>query len=238
VRELLESRRSQRSAASISSPGRPGANRHAVIWIVTVVTATALLAAVLRTGAALLSSRHATVLFLPVVLLALAAFELIRWKSFIRVWAGIFLFFSAASLVATYTPLAKFGDWERVAEHIESNEKPGEPILIVLGSDSLPLSHYYRGTNRVVPIPREDRLQRYDIRHDVIDDAAEVSGLLAELPPHERAWLVTEHACRFMDLDFNCGILEDEISRSYTVEGSEEFYRSSVRLLRRRAGPP
>jgi uncharacterized membrane protein len=225
----------RRSTTSIRDHARELAS-HTTLWLTTIVVAVLLFCALLLTGEGVFVQRHSATLFIPLLLLELALVAAIskRIAPALSVWAAVFFAFCIASLWFTYAPLAKQGDWSRVAAHIQSREAANEPILVFNASDVLPFGQYYRGRNLVVPVPRENRLETYDIRRHVIKNEQEIDEMIARLPAHERVWLVTPDSCQYFDLDFNCRYLEAPVERLYEVEESTKFYRSNVRLLRRK----
>ena len=102
--------------------------------------------------------RHASVLFVPLILFVASlisdTFEkkserTIKTTAFA---AGLLVLFSFSySLTNLYTNMVKRGDWERIAEFIEQNESPNEPIVVFSTFDALALPYHYRGMNRILP---------------------------------------------------------------------------------------
>lgn len=212
---------------------------HLAIWTITSVTTLFYLVSLFLTGESLLLTRHTTVLFLPLMLLVLATLEAIPRKTVRYVVVAVAFFFYIASLFAAYTPLAKTGDWQRVARHISSAELSGQPVAVFRGSGALPLKHYYKGQNPLVAIPVENSFDTFRARDEIIADEAQLSRAFARAPNgHEYLWLVTEDACVSLNAGYNCRTLEEFIEANYTVESSHDFYRAQVRLLRRRNSQP
>jgi hypothetical protein len=70
------------------------------------------------------------------------------------VCAGIWLVASVISLRATYLdPNRQRPDMRSVAAYIAANERPGDVIVLLSGHQSPVFEYYYRGTNRIAPMP-------------------------------------------------------------------------------------
>lgn len=209
---------------------------HCVIWTTSIITSACLLAAYLLTSPEFLEARHSTVLFLPAILSVFAIFTLFTHRRAILGGVLVLCFFSTTSLMATYAYPAKTGDWERVACYLMSAEQREQPILIFQAISAAPLSHYYAGVNRLIPVPQAEQFHGFNHPDSVLKSEAQLHAILAQIPgKQERLWLVTDELCRSVNLDLNCGILESFVEKYYEVEVSQNFYRSKVRLLRRKS---
>ena len=183
----------------------------------------------------LLQMRHTVVFFVPITLAAFSIFALPNNKRIVLCWTMMVLVFSLPSLYRQYTPLAKYGDWQRVAEYLMTSEKPEQTILVFHAGAALPLARYYAGPNVIVPVPRENTFDRFDFNDYVLRDEREIIQALERTPGgHERVWLVRDEDCGYADLSYHCEILEEYVNKYYTVEESRNFRNSSVRLLRRK----
>jgi 4-amino-4-deoxy-L-arabinose transferase-like glycosyltransferase len=181
--------------------------------------------------------RYATGLVLPAMLTVYGAFALIppRPRSIVlAAWTVLILAASAGAFASEYKEMAKNGDWVRVASYIERYEQPGEPIVVFDAQSSLPLQLYYRGPNRITPLPRPVDFQRYDLRESALRSTRDVSDVF------ERAgsaggsfWLVTTTTCRREPINFRCELLEEYVQRHFAVRRDEGFFLSRVRLLQR-----
>ena len=205
------------------------------IWTITVITSLFFLIVLMRNGETLLQSRHTAVLFLPVIFSAFALVRIISRRKALIIWTSVTLFFYATSLYVLYRPMAKYGDWKRVASYLMASAKPGQPILVFHAGAALPLSHYYSGPNPLVPLPRENSFKSFDYNNYALRDEKEISEALSRVPgSKEQLWLVTDEQCKYGDIDYHCEILEDYTGKYYTVESDKRFFHSEVKLLRRR----
>ncbi len=148
-------------------------------------------------------------------------------------WVCVAVLASSVALVRTYDALAKPGDWIRATAYLQAHEQPGQPIVVFQAENSLPLLHYYRGSNRVVPIPAGVDFRRYDVSRFVIRDPAMLERVVPTAP---KIWLVTAGECASANIQFGCDALAGFVARHYRVESSASFYGSQVQLLARRGG--
>lgn len=186
------------------------------------------------------SPRHTVGLFLLAVLSFLAAVWVAGGRKAAIGWSALVLLASVVSLYAVYRPLAKPGDWRRTAEYVTAHEKPDQPILFFTPTGALPFSYYYHGPNRLIPLPRPETFDTYDVERYIIHSEDELKAVVPAASNDQRMWLVTDHFCRLQDVEFNCPLLEDFVVRYYVTESDQELYGSRIRLLRPRVAsdPP
>ena len=179
--------------------------------------------------------RYMFVTFVPVMialLVTLAALQ--RSQKYAMVaWAVIFVVASFSQLYSTYQPLAKSGDWIRVAAFLESAEKHNQPILVFQTENAMPLEDYYHGKNTIVAVPRPidltvawNEAQVVQSDHDIEQDIASVPG------NHPYIWVVNTSECRDFSVDYHCPIFEHFLATRYTEVLRKEFFHSEARLLR------
>jgi hypothetical protein len=214
---------------------RPGIWRFRPIWVIALTLLPVFLLLRYRIGYDFFSAKHTAALFFPIVM----SFVALVWIAFRRwgvwLWVAVVLTFCVGSLYADYRPLAKPGDWKRTSAYLMANEKPDQPVLMFSATSAVPFGYYYHGPNRLVPLPRAEAFDTFDIERYVLHSEDEIRTGLNNVPgAHERVWLVTDSFCRLQAVDFNCPLLENYINRYYVVESDHEFYGSRVRLLRMR----
>lgn len=185
-----------------------------------------------------LANRYVAFLFMPLLASVCAAFA--TFGGFTRrhlagTWLGIMFGASIITLVLEYGPLAKTGDWQRVATYVMRTEQPGQPILVFQAEAAVPLRYYYHGTNQLVPVPRPLNLQTYDLHELALTGERDVDDALARAPgDHRRIWVVTTDYCSTGSLDYNCPLFESYLAKHYTVVRELSFYRSTLRELEHR----
>lgn len=203
-----------------------------VIW--TAVTGLMLALAVHATRQPF-SDRYASGVFLSVVLAGASAFADVRiaGRSPLGAWAVAAVLFGIASSAVEFKPLAKDGDWARVASFVMAQESPGQPILVFPRDNYLPFSDYYKGPNAVVPIPQPIDFDDVAAPGHILEDEHEITVALSRVPgDHRTLWVVTRDYCHFQNLDYHCEILDAYIGKRYSISVSKRFYKAQVRLLR------
>ncbi|MGA2531542.1 MAG: hypothetical protein ABSG19_00755 [Candidatus Aminicenantales bacterium] len=209
---------------------------HKMIGVMILIVTVFYLASMPFVNNELVNTRHTTVLFIPALLLLVAALSLLpadrRRKSAI----GALLVMALANaiyMVGEYSPMAKFGDSRRVAEYIANNEVSGQPILVFISELALPFAYYYSGKNIVIPIPDKAPTTYYDVNDFALKSEQDITRAVDRegLRP-EYVWVVTWGLCEYLGVDYHCEILEKYIQNSFTVEDDKSFYHSRVRLLR------
>lgn len=187
-------------------------------------------------GVPALQHKHMSNLVLLLTLLPFSALSFLKDKRIIWGWLGLMLFLNIGSLHAAYKPMAKPGDFRRVAQYLMANEKPNQPVLIFHADAFFPISYYYHGQNNLVPIPQKNDFDSWNPRENVLKDEKQITDLIDGQPNDpERFWLVHDGRCVHGGLPLNCKILEDAIEKYFVVESTREFFEpTTVRLLRRK----
>lgn len=206
------------------------------IWTIAAVTSLLFLAALRATTEEMMLPRHTSVLLLPSLLLAFSVVSLFPGRKRFMIGALVMLIFNAFSLSTAYRTLTAERHWNQVAAYVGEHEEAGQPILVFHAGAALPLAHYYMGSNQLVPIPRENRFDTFDIRDYVIRDEQELFDALSKRAPgeHEKLWLITDGMCGYLGVDYNCPALEEFVDKYYVVENSRAFSSTRARLLRRK----
>ncbi|HEV2908322.1 MAG TPA: glycosyltransferase 87 family protein, partial [Candidatus Eremiobacteraceae bacterium] len=168
-----------------------------------------------------LANRYVAFLFVPLMAAGYAAFS--AFDNYVRralaaVALGVALLAGGVSLLYEYGPIAKTGDWSRVASYLMHQEQPDQPILVFEAEAAVPLTYYYRGTNQLVPVPRALDMQTYDLHALALTSERDVAAALARVPgPHRFIWVVTTDYCSTGALDFHCPVFESYLAKHYAV---------------------
>jgi hypothetical protein len=179
---------------------------------------------------------HTSALFLFVQMSVFGVIHLItgraRWWV-VAAWACIATSFACMALIDLYKPLAKSGDWQRVARYIESHEEEGQPILIFTAETALPFAYHYAGQNVLVPIPQAEDFVAYDMNDQVLHEEADIDAALASAPLRNGTiWVITGRGPggqSWLGVHFHAEILESYLSKNYSLETDTAFYKSHVR---------
>ena len=98
---------------------------HDKLAIVTIFAILCLFFVAVRNivGLEFLRNYHTIVLFLPSIIFVLSVLSLASRKKVVIAASVIIFLFYLHTLLLAYSPMAKAGDWKRVAEYIELHEK-------------------------------------------------------------------------------------------------------------------
>ncbi len=225
----------------------------ALATFITFLVATGTLTLLLDlTENAKLTSRYSYPLFILTLLGGLTVFSLVpehsRRKG-LELWSVIIVVLYATSLIVTYAPLAKDGDWQRVAAYITAQETPKQPVLVFSAEGLLPLNYYYQGVNSLRGVPRQVPGGQYDLRRFALQNDSEIQEAIAgssqpEKPLPQQLWLVKapsyvldgtgKKACQIWEIDLGCTRLEAFLNRRYDVVNRRDFYGANVRLFQKK----
>ncbi len=162
-------------------------------------------------------------------------------------WVVLMVALYTAAYAVTYAPLAKDGDWLRVASQIMQLEQPNQPLLIFAAEAALPFNYYYQGQNAVVPLPEPVSATEYNKNLFKLTSEADLIDAVVQAGNPAQLWLVTgpmfivrpaSPTCPVFNFDFNCNILEQFVSRYYKTDLDQSFYGSRVRLLSHNPAAP
>jgi hypothetical protein len=180
--------------------------------------------------------RHMSGLLLPLLLVTFSALTSLSSKKLIYGWLVLLIFLNVGYLYVAYKPLAKPGDFIRVAQYVMTNEAANQPVLVFHADAILPLEQYYRGENTLVALPQKSNFIVWDPRNNVLKDETQILDIIDNQPGNpERFWLVHDGWCKHGSLSFNCQVLEDVVTKYFEVESTKSFFEPvTVRLLRRK----
>jgi uncharacterized membrane protein len=211
--------------------------RTAAFLAITLTVGLFLLAAYFLIGSTYVHIRHASVMFVPLLMfLASLGADISKGssprlnKALPVAFAIVIVPIFAYSISVVYPNMTKRGDWARVAEFIQQNESPGQPIVVYEAFDALALPYYYRGPNRVLP---DSNFFDFVLQGPFGTPESMVrqnNFVISEIPPgsHE-IWLVVNEYCIATEA---CRPLENYIAANYTIELEKEFYLEKVYLLK------
>ncbi len=209
---------------------------------ITAAISVCLLVAYFMVGSWLVALRHASVLFVPLILFIASLLndifvhkdekKGINLSRFIAPVFGILVLASFSYAIMTLYPnMAKRGDWARVGAYIEQNEAPNQPIIIFHTFDALVLPYHYHGVNKIFP----------DERYFDFDFASPGPALtrsrtdftISKIPPDAaEIWLIVNNEC---DEHIKCEQLESFIQSHYDIVKEQNFYLQTVTLLKKRS---
>jgi len=206
-----------------------------VLGAISAVVAAFLFGIYLLLGKDYIALRHTTVLFVPLFLLVgLFLSAILPRRSWIF-FAVVFAFLYPYSIYQSYPQAAKRGDWIRVAQFIEANEKPNQPIIVFQNYDALSLPFHYKGANRILP---DEKFFSWSPEANLSSEAAfqkQIEFVISEIPADaSEIWLATGEICQSAETRIACQPLENYVEANYTIEKQQDFYLERVRLLRKK----
>ncbi len=201
-------------------------------WIAAV--SLALLWAGMAATHEIFAPRYVFTVFVPVVMGAVTFLaSLPAARLWFVVYSLVFVAASVASMRTTYAPMAKEGDWARVAAYITAWEKPGEPIAIFPGPYALPFELYYHGPNPVVPLPEAPSFDWHHPTVVTLSDARQIDEALHRTGDSHRKqiWFIQVPICHYGSRQYGCAILAAYLSNHFTVTQTRTFLGAQVSLL-------
>lgn len=214
-----------------------GINDTKIIFFGAVISTvcTFFLVAYFLVGSDYIQIRHAASLFVPFILLAATLFVRFVPRKMQFVFALISIFLFSYSLYHQYSPLAKRGDWIRVARFIEANERSNQPIIIFRNFDALSLPYHYHGVNKILP---DKNFFVWNNEEDPKSENAlkkQIDFIISQIPPEAaEIWLATEDICQAKETSASCQPLQSYIEANYNVLKTQDFYKERVFLLQKK----
>ncbi len=209
------------------------------IGIITITIGIFLLVAYFLIGRFFIEIRHASVLFVPLLLLTASLLADVTpklgWNKIRVVTAAgglIVLVFFSYSIVTLYPNMTKRGDWARVGKFIEQHESPGQPIVLFEAFDALALPYHYRGVSPILPDENYFDFGLQAPMGTAKSLARQNDFVISKIPPDAtQIWLVVNDQCISTEA---CRPLENFVESNYTIELEKEFHLSKVYLLKRK----
>lgn len=179
--------------------------------------------------------RHASVWFVTVIVLLAFVLSRIPSKTLLLSFVCLIPLTFAYSFYLEYLPMAKRGDWMRIAQFIEERETENQPVIVFQAYDALALMVHYRGINKILP---DEEFFKWGLESNPGSEGAfrkQISFIISKIPVDaEEIWLATDETCQNPKTQAACADLENFISSNYTILLQKDFYLERLRLLRRK----
>lgn len=200
---------------------------------ISAVLAAFLLAAYLLLGSRYVAFRHTIVWLVPLILFLGVVLTDVLPRKILIAFAIVFaLVFPFSKIYKQYPNFAKRGDWARVAEHIEKNEKPGQPLIVFQTYEAITVPYHYKGVNKILP---DERFFAFELEAEPGSENSftkQFEFIISEIPPDAaEIWLLTDEICQTTKA---CQPLENFVEANYTVIETKDFYLERLRLLRKK----
>ncbi len=178
--------------------------------------------------------RHVTALFVPLELTVLALAACAPGGFANRVVAFIILIEFGLGVVADvgeYRDFEKPGHWRQVAHYLEAHARPGEPILVYNGIQTIPLLHVFHGPNTVIGVPGPPHFEsRGPLAETVVNRPAFARLMHHSLSSNGSLWLVETTLGPYYAAGANT--IAAELASSFDVITVKRFGNSSVEQVR------
>ncbi len=199
-----------------------------------------LFAAYFLVGLEYIQIRHASVLFVPLILVAASIISDLsqrdaseaRSSYFIPAVGVVVLLAFSYAIVTLYPNMTKRGDWARVGEFIQQNESSGQPIVVFPTFDAIALPYHYKGVNQILPKEKFFTFEQEAPFGTENSLKHQIDFVTSRIPPAaDSIWLVEHEQCMTTDA---CRPLENFVKANYTIEKEQEFYLEKVFLLKKK----
>ena len=147
------------------------------------------------------------------------------------IFAIICLYYILLS-ISTYRYSVKEYDQLALAKYITAIENKDEPILFYQKMISLPFNYYYKGNNRIVPLP--DSLKFDSTYFLKIKDTIELKQIIQKINIASKSYLLISDKAekRFHD-DADIKMINGYLSSHYNITLDTLFYGNSPKLFLR-----
>jgi hypothetical protein len=175
--------------------------------------------------------RYLTIVFPLFILIftLLGIYAFIKQSVIFAVIAGFYL----TVLSFNYSGMVKQYDFKAIAKYLNTVERPAEPILVYHGTVSLSLNYYYKGANKIVPLPHEIEYNSNTFLGE-IKDTVELKRSMEKTPSTTGSYLlITDLAEQKYADDPARKIINDYLNSHYTISFDTLFFgKSNERPLR------
>ena len=202
-----------------------------VLIIVTVIYIVFFIALIFF-GKEVLLKRHTTFLFFPSILFMFSVLQAMDNRKLIKSFIFFVIFVYAYVLVGEYEPMAKSGDFSRVASYIKNREQAAQSILVFPQDAALAFAYHYKGVNKIIAIPRPISSESWAINNSVLKDEKEIKDAINNSSiESEILWVIRYPTNEFMGVKYRGYIFDNFICKYYTVQEMKTFYKGTKVLL-------
>ena len=107
-------------------------------------------------------------------------------------------------------------DFKSIANFIEKIEQPNEPILTYRSNIALPFKYYYKGKNKIIPLPKPVNFDANYLTN--IKDTNQLKQLLFSITPSPKSYLLISDTTQFeTTLNMHRDMVSDYISKNFRV---------------------
>jgi hypothetical protein len=182
--------------------------------------------------------RHIIVGVAPMLFLAFAAFDGATRRAAVtrRAAFGLYVAFAIPSLLVSFGPLAKPGDFQRAAAYLGTHAAADQTVFVFDQELVGPLATYDRGAHRLVPIPAPMTFERFDARAFALTSDDQAAQAFAGVRSGAIVWLYRGTLCDPTPDQadaYGCRYLERAVDQRFVVLDRRPLYHGSLVELRK-----
>lgn len=187
-----------------------------------------------------LTIRHLMIMIIPSLLVLLSIVAMYSAQNRRRILIGFCMLWFAFNGYAVYwmfSPMAKSGDYRRVATYLAEHQRPGDGVAVATSHAALPLRHYYKGSGKIYPLPFEDNYDRYVIERWQFTSAEHArESMMPAVSADGVLWLFTDRGpeSEYFGVNLNFKYLEEVLSRDFDLLDEHDFFNGRVRKFQLR----
>lgn len=187
-----------------------------------------------------LTQRHLMIMIIPSTLALLSIIGMYTartWRLAITAFAVLWVAFNGYATWWMFHPLAKQGDYKRVAKYLEEHQEPGEPVAVATSHAALPFRAYYRGSGEIFPLPFEDTYDQYVIERWRFESPEHVRACLhPAIAKDGTLWLFTDRGeeAEYFGISLNFRFLEQVLREDFDLVSEKDFFNAKVREFRQK----
>ncbi len=182
-----------------------------------------------------LTQRHLMIMIIPSMLALLSVVGMYTartWRVAMLGFAALWVAFNGYAAWWMFHPMAKQGDYKRVAKYLEEHQEPGEPVAVATSHAALPFRAYYRGTGEIYPLPFEDTYDQYVIERWRFESPEHVRACLRPAISQDGTlWLFTDRGeeAEYFGVSLNFAFLEQVLREDFDLVSEKDFFNAKVR---------
>jgi hypothetical protein len=145
---------------------------------------------------------------------------LLIFESYPRIYKnliyGIICIYFLIILIPFYRHPVNTYDFKSIAKFVEKIEQSDQPILMYRSNIALPFEYYYKGKNKIIPLPRPVNFDANYLTN--IKDTNQLKQLLYSITPPPTSYLLISDTTQFeTTLNMHRDMVSDYISKKFRV---------------------
>lgn len=167
-------------------------------------------------------SKYTLVALIPLLLSAAFLLKLVK-PGLLKYWFILMALIYLTADYNRYNKLYKIRDFPSLAGYLEQNEKEGEPVFVYRNIGVQNLEIYYRGINRIFPIPEPFDFQKKFGPGQWTLDEEDIKNLNEQLKPYHSFYVVINNMTNLAGFVESKKILTDFLTGSFVLVKEEKI---------------